>query len=324
MKVGIISCAHSHAYGYARGLQSIEGVEIIGLADDNEARGKQFAEQFNVPYFSSYHEFLKEDMDAVIVTSENVNHKEHVIAAAEAKKHVLCEKPLATTIEDAQKMIEACQENQVILQTAFPVRFNTNIKRAKEILDSGEIGDIIGISGTNRGTNPQGWFVEKELSGGGAVMDHTVHVIDIIRWFTKSEVKEVYCESGQLFSDIPIDDAGILSVELENGVFATLDCSWSRNSSYPTWGDVTLDIIGTNGTLKIDAFDQNIRLYSEKQGVKRLFIGDDMDQGLVEDFLDSVRSGREPSITGLDGLKALEVALAAYRSSEEKAVVHLG
>ncbi|CAM4159929.1 Gfo/Idh/MocA family protein [Lederbergia lenta] len=321
MKVGIISCAHSHAYSYASGLQSIEGVEIVGIADNDMVKGKEFAETFNIPYYSSYQAFLEIEMDAVIVTSENVHHKEHVKAAAKAQKHILCEKPLATTIEDAQEMIDICRENNVILQTAFPVRFNSNIVRAKEILDSGRIGEIIGISGTNRGTNPQGWFVDKELSGGGAVMDHTVHVVDIIRWFTNSEIKEVYCESDQLFSNTPIDDAGILTMELDNEIFATLDCSWSRNQAYPTWGDVTLDIVGTKGTLKIDAFDQNVRLYSEKQGVKRIFIGDDMNLGLVEDFIDSVRNGTPPSITGLDGLRAVEVALAAYQSSERKEAV---
>ncbi|MEH7388024.1 Gfo/Idh/MocA family oxidoreductase, partial [Bacillus sp. JJ1521] len=155
------------------------------------------------------------------------------------------------------------------------------------------------------------------------VLDHTVHVVDIMRWFTGAEVKEVYAEIGNVYIDHPIDDCGILTMEFTNGMFATLDCSWSRNSAYPTWGDVTMEIIGTNGTLKIDAFSQKIDLYSNREGVKWIGWGDDMDAGLIEDFVACIKDGRPPLATGYSGLKAVEVALAAYQSFENKEPVKL-
>lgn len=323
MKIGIISFAHMHAYSYANALINQDDVEIAGIYDDNHERGKEAASQFNSHFHHSIDDLLATDIDAVVVTSENIYHREHVTLAADAKKHILCEKPIATTIEDAQAMIEICEKNDVLLQTAFPVRFSSAILRAKSIIEENEIGDILAVKGTNRGTNPGGWFNDKELSGGGAVIDHTVHVIDVLRWILKSEVTEVYAEIDHLISPKPIDDCGILTMEFDSGLFATLDCSWSRNEAYPTWGDVTLEIVGTEGTLSVDAFAQKINIYNNDSGVNWSFWGDDMNDHLVADFVEAVRENRPASITGEDGLKAVEVALKAYESSKKKEPVNL-
>lgn len=324
MKIGIISFAHMHAMSYASAINGMEGATLAGIADDNEERGRKYAESFNTTYYKNYHDLLGADIDAVIVTSENSLHHEHTVAAAKAGKHVLCEKPLAINLDEMEDMIRACEANQVFLGTAFPVRFNTPIQQAKKIVEQGVLGDILAIKGTNRGTNPGGWFIEKEKSGGGAVLDHTVHVVDIMRWFTGAEVKEVYAEIGSVYTDTPIDDCGIISMEFTNGMIATLDCSWSRNDAYPTWGDVTLEIIGTKGTLKIDAFSQKVDFYSNSEGVKWIGWGDDMDAGLIEDFVIRVKEGKPPLATGHAGLKAVEAALAAYESFDKKKPVKLG
>lgn len=316
MRIGVISSAHMHIYSYANALKAIEGVEIAGIADEDERRGKTFAEHFGTGYYGDYAELLKQPLDAVIVTSENSNHKEHVLAAARAGKHILCEKPISTNKEDAEEMIRVCREQGVILQIAFPVRFNATIIRAKQMLDEGKLGRFLAMKGTNHGQNPGGWFIDPALSGGGAVIDHTVHVVDIMRWFMGAEVKEVYAEVGNLITADPIDDSGIVTMEFDNGVFATLDCSWSRNKTFPTWGDITLEIVGTGGTLSLDIFNQKLNVYSNESGVRWDFWGEDMDFGLVCDFIDAVRVKRQPSITGEDGLRALEVALAAYESGK--------
>ncbi|UOQ45443.1 Gfo/Idh/MocA family oxidoreductase [Halobacillus salinarum] len=321
MKIGIISFAHGHAYSYAEALNNRPNVELAGVFDEDASRGKNAAEQFGAIYYDRLDALLETDVTAVIVTSENAKHLEHVSEAAKAKKHILCEKPMATSVEDAEKMIEVCRENEVILQIAFPVRFSTPVLRAKELIAAGELGDLLAVKATNRGTNPGGWFIQPELSGGGAVLDHTVHVVDLLRWFMGEEVNEVYAEIGTHFTTEAIDDSGILSMSFTNGVSATLDCSWSRNDAYPTWGDVTLEIVGTKGTLSVHAFDQKIDVYSNRDGVNWEFWGDDMDESLVADFLEAVQDEREPFITGRDGLKALEVALAAYQSAADKATV---
>lgn len=324
MKVGILSFAHMHAYSYAQCLKDIDGVELVGIADENEERGQEAAHQFHTKYFQDYHHLLSESIDAVIICSENNRHKEMTIAAAKAGKHILCEKPLATSVEDAWEMIEACKQYNVKLQTAFPVRFNPPVQRVKQMIDDGELGRIVSIRGTNRGQNPGGWFVNSELSGGGAVLDHTVHVVDLMRWFLNSEVKEVYAEVDTVFNDIDIDDCGLLMLEFENGVFASHDPSWSRCKTFPTWGDVTMEIIGTNGIVQLDAFKQHLMVYSDEDSkISQDFWGNPHDLGLVEDFIACIKENREPSITGYDGLKAMEVALLAYKSASLKKPVRL-
>ncbi|WP_449355215.1 Gfo/Idh/MocA family protein [Virgibacillus natechei] len=322
MKVGIISFAHGHAYSYASALQKIEDVEIIGIADEEDNRGQQAADTFAADYFETYQELLAKEPDAVIVTSENSRHREHVVAAAEAGVSVLCEKPLAHKEEDAKAMIQACREAGVLLQTAFPVRFSQAMQRAREVIKNGEIGEIQAMKGTNRGKNPGGWFTKVELSGGGAVMDHTVHIVDIMRWVTGKEVTEVYAEIDTHFTNEDIDDSGLLTLVLGDAIFATLDCSWSRSEQFPMWGDATIEFVGTKGTLKADVFAQKLDVY-HREGLNWTFWGDDMDQALVENFIESIRTHRDPSVTGEDGLRALEVALGAYESGRTKQPVIL-
>ena len=319
VKIGIISFAHMHAYSYAEQLQRLaasgEDVLLTAVADEDAVRGEKAAQQFGTAYYQDYERLLATDVDAVIVCTENAKHHDVVLAAARAGKHVLCEKPIATNTEDAKQMIEECKRNGVILQIAFPVRFNTPIRRLKQMCDNGELGRIVAMRGTNRGQNPGGWFVDNTLAGGGAVLDHTVHVVDIMRWLLGSEVREVFAEVDTHYSDIPTDDSGLLMLEFENGVFASHDPSWSRPKTNPTWGDVTIEVIGTAGTIRVDAYAQHLNLYSDVDGrYSHQLWGDDMDFELVADFVASVREGRVPSITGEDGLRALEVALAAYES----------
>ncbi|OZU88285.1 dehydrogenase [Virgibacillus indicus] len=324
MKIGMMSFAHMHAYSYANSLLKLPGAEIAGVFDDDVERGEKAAEKYNTKHFAEQSSFLAEEMDAVIICSENIRHKEMVINAAKAKKHILCEKPIATTVEDAEEMIQACEDNGVILQIAFPVRFSSPIQQLKEMISNGELGDIVAFRTTNRGQNPGGWFIDKQQSGGGAVLDHTVHMVDIMRWYLGKEITEVYAIVDSYFHDIDIDDAGILTLEFENGVIATHDASWSKFSEYPTWGDVTIEVIGTKQTVKADALQEHFRLFaSGNKSLNHVFYGNDMNLGLIQDFINCVEHGREPSITGYDGLKAMEVGLAAYKASESGRAVKL-
>lgn len=324
MKVGIISFAHMHAWSYARCLREL-GVDFVGIADDNEERGRKVSEAFSVPFYSTREDLLSQPLDVVIVCSENAKHKEDVLLSAKAGKHILCEKPIATSLEDAQAMIDACKEAKVFLSISFPCRYLPPVTRAKQLVDEGGIGEILAIKGTNRGQMPGGWFVKKDLAGGGAVMDHTVHVVDLMRWFLKDEVEEVYAEIDRLLHpEIEVDDVATLSLRFRNGVFATLDPSWSRPKSFPFWGDVTMEIIGTKGAILLDAFGQVFSFFSDEQ-MKHFwqYWGSDPDLLMIKDFLSSIEQGKEPLISGVDGLKALEVALAAYKSAENKEPVKL-
>ncbi len=317
VKVAMLSFAHLHAIGYATILKALPGVEITVIADDNAERGQQFAQMFETQWVPSIDEALAMDIDCVVICSENVNHKPMTLAAAKAGKHVLCEKPLATTVEDAQEMIAACEEAGVKLMTAFPVRFNSSIVALKDAVHSEHFGATLTVMGRNPGTNPGGWFVDPALSGGGAVIDHTVHVVDVLRFIYGAEVTEVYAQSGNKLAGGVSDDTGLLMFKLSNGVPVSLDTSWSRPSNWPIWGGVTLDVIGEFGVLFANAYNNNYDLAETTtpsytwQAVEHTG-----DPEMVTAFIDAVRNGTDVPVTGVDGLRALEVALAAMKSAE--------
>jgi len=316
-KIGMMSFAHMHAASYAHSIASRIDTELVGIADEAPERAQQMAKRYDA--------LLSEPgLDAVVVCSENVKHRGLVERAAAAGKHVLCEKPLATTIEDGEAMIAACRAAGVQLMTAFPCRYSPVMQRLKAAVDSGEAGKVLAFRGTNRGRNPGGWFIDKQLSGGGAMIDHTVHVTDLMRWLLQDEVKQVYAEISNGIGHHEFDDVAFLSMRFQQGAFGTLDASWSRPAAFPTWGDVTLEVITDRGTLSMDMFSQNLVLYSDLTNtVSWHNWGGNMDDGLVGAFARAVVEGSPAPITGEDGLRAAEVALAAYRSAELKSAVSL-
>ncbi len=326
IRIGLCSMAHGHAFSYLKCLQTLPGVEVVGVWDEVPSVLKRVSDQFGVPTYSDLNALLISDLDAVIICSPNSRHRHHVEMSAVQVPNILCEKPIATSEADGLAMLEVCRDTDTRLQIAFPVRFAPAITEAKRFLDQGELGTVYSASCTNQGSMPGGWFVNSELSGGGAVIDHTVHVIDLLRWFWGTEVTEVYAEIGYslLHPGLGIDDAGLLSFQLANGVYGTLDTSWSRPPAYRIWGNVSMDLVGSEGVLAVNAFGQALTLTSEDAGRTHLQPwGISPDMGLIRDFVDMIRLGREPSISGYDGLQATRVALAAYRSAKEGVPISL-
>ena len=322
MKIGILSFAHLHAESYAHALNVMPGVQLMGIADDDATRGEHFARHYETRFYPSYEALLADQPDGVIVCSENVLHRPLVELAAQAGVHVLCEKPLATTLTDGQAMLDACRQAGVVLMTAFPMRFSAPVLEIKSLLGTGQLGRLLACSATNQGQNPKryrDWFVDKTLAGGGSVFDHTVHLADMLRWYLDSEVAEVYAQTNRIIhrDAVEVETAGLLMLTFADGAFASIDCSWSRPLNYPTWGGLTFDLICEKGVVNVDAFSQNLVSYSNRsQTPSWIPWGSDSDQAMVGEFLSAIAENRTPRVTGYDGYKAMEVALAAYRSAE--------
>ncbi len=324
-KIGMASFAHMHAGSYASSIIGLPEAKIEAVWDDDPERGGNMARQFNTSFEPDLERFLASDIQGVIVCTENAKHKDVVLAAARAGKHVMCEKPLAVSMADAGAMIDGCKKAGVNLATAFPCRFSPAMTRLRSAAAEGKLGEIIAIAGTNRGSFPGGWFVEFDKSGGGAVIDHTVHVVDLMRWLTGHEVTQVYAEISSAMHHQHFDDCGSLTLEFDNGLFATLDTSWSRPKSFPYWGDVTMEVVGTDGLASMDMFNQKFVVHSDQTMRTRYDAwGSNIDTELVKGFIGMINGDwPEALATGEDGLRAVEVAIGAYMSFEQHLPVNL-
>jgi predicted dehydrogenase len=319
-----LSAAHVHASSYAACLNALPNVEFVGVWDDDAKRGADAAQAWNTKYHADLDALLSDNLQAAVITAENIRHAPLTKAAAARGLAVMCEKPLATTVEEGEAMIAACREAGVPLMTAFPCRFSPVAMRLKATVDSGAIGRVLAIKGANRGKNPGMWFNDKSKAGGGAVIDHTVHVADLIHWITGAAASTVAAEIDNHFYHGAFDDTGNLFIRYKDGLFATIDTSWSRPKSFPTWGDVTLEIVGEKGSVYGDLFAQHFRVFSDETNrMDYAPWGDNIDLAMVSAFIAAVENGTPVPITGEDGLAAARIALAAYRSSESHTAVEV-
>lgn len=328
IRLGIMSFAHLHAEGYVENIRAMPNVELVGVADEDRKRADHFAHTLGVPVYPAYEELLARRLDGVIVCTENARHRGAVEMAARAGVHILCEKPLATTLLDARAMLDACEKAHVRLMVAFPMRFSAPMLEVGRALSEGRLGELSCCVSTNQGQNPRrhrAWFVDRRLAGGGAVTDHTVHLVDILRWYLRSEVVEVYAQTtGLLSGGGDVETGGALLLTFASGVFATIDCSWSRPASYPAWGGLSMDFVGRRGVLRVDAFRQNLTVYPEHSPTTRWqYWGSDANQAMIAEFVSAIEQRRAPAVTGADGYRALEVIVAAYESARTGRPVRL-
>ncbi len=329
LRVALLSSAHVHAAGWLAGLRRRPEVTVIGVADEDETRGRIFATEHGLPWFASYETLLAEGPDAVVINSENTRHALLVELAAAAGAQILCEKPLATTAAAARRMLAQCEAAGVMLMTAFPLRFSPPVLAARETLQAGSLGRVYGCNATNQGQLPAHvpWFIDPQLAGGGALMDHVVHVADLLRWFFGSEAREVYAQANRILHRElapQVETGGVVLLDFEDGSFASIDCSWSRPPQYPTWGNVKLEIVAERGLLTLDAFRQASTVYQRgAPGAQLAYWGSDANQGLIDEFVDALLQGRAPSISGHDGLQASAIAEAALLSARSGEPVRL-
>jgi len=330
LNVAIVGCAHQpHAWSYARALTSTPSTLLVAVFDEDPALARSVADDFAAPVTGDLDALLaSRELDAVVVCSPTAQHRRQVEAAAAAGCHVFSEKPIATTVADAQAMITACQDAGVQLHVAFVIRFLPHVRVVKKAIDEGSLGKVIGIRAGNRGRPPlppryPAWITQAHQSGGGALIDHSVHLTDVVRHLTGREVVSVAAEAGTLLWGADVEDCALLSLVLENGAVAGLDPSWSVPANNPWDYDFFLRIVGTGGSVDLDDLAESVQIVSGKRagGLRLSAFAEDPDTEMIETFCASVQQGSliTPCASGEDGLRALEVALAGYASASSGA-----
>jgi predicted dehydrogenase len=209
------------------------------------------------------------------------------------------------------------------------MRFSPVLGQFANTIRGGALGEVVCLEGVNTGEMPDvhaGWFADPVLAGGGAIMDHVVHLADAYRWLLGVEVSEVYAVANRILQEhhAAVETGGLLSLRFVNGVFATIDCSWSKPRGYPTWGGLSIEAVGSQGVISADAFRQHLVVYGGPEaGESWPFWGSDANFAMLAEFVAAIREEREPAVTGVDGLRAQEVVDAAYRSIESGEPVSL-
>lgn len=318
IRIAILGVAHLHIDSYVENFRAA-GAELVGVFDVDSTRGKSWGAQHGVNHYESLERLLAEDLDGVVVCSETSRHVELVEAAASAKLAVLCEKPLGVSAEDSQRIVDVCRENGVNLMTAFPSRFDASLAQARDLVRSGALGRIRAFSGTNQSVMPmreRSWFVDPVLAGGGAIMDHVVHLADVYSWLLGSEPQSVYAVDNRIVhSDVvSVETSGMVMVTYPGGVFGSIDCSWNRPLNYPSWGGFALSIVGDGGSLEVEPMRQRLVQFGGPTRYSWIQWGPDSNQSMIQDFIDSIVDGRPSLSTGEDGNRATRVALAALES----------
>ncbi len=210
--------------------------------------------------------------------------------------------------------------NAINLDSQSTLNMNT-LMQVKGQLDQGALGEVYCFSTTNSGQMPisqRSWFCDRESAGGGALIDHTVHLADIMRWYLGDEVVEVYAQANHILQSdkVDVETGALLMLTFANGVFATIDASWSKPLNYPTWGGLTMEIVSQRGLTTLDGFRQNLNRYVQDPPANDwLFWGSDLNQGLIDEFVAAIREERSPKVTGEDGYQALAIAMSAYESA---------
>lgn len=336
LKIAVIGCGsiarHRHLPEYAANVN----VEIAAVCDIVEARAIEFAEKYNARAFTSYEELLAiEEIDAISVCTPNYLHAPISIAALNAGKHVLCEKPMATKKEEALSMILAAKKNDKKLMIGHNQRFVSSHVKARKLIENGDVGKIysfrtaFGHPGPEKWSadRKESWFFKKEQAFIGAMGDLGVHKTDLIRYLLGEEIVEVgaFVETSAK-TNTDVDDNAVCILKTESGIVGTLAVSWS----YVSKEDNSTIIYGENAILRLEE-DPNFSLivqYINGETVKYELgnIQSNEEAGqksshVIENFVNSILLNIDPPITGEEGMKSLNVILAALESDKTRQIV---
>lgn len=326
IKVGIIGCG-TIAEGQAIAAKQLKNTELVAVCDVIEENAREFAQKLKIPnVFTDYHEMLKVDLvDAIYNCTPNFMHKQVVVDAAKAKKHVLTQKPFANTIEEALEMCEAASENNIILQSAFFERFRGYCQAMKTCIESGEIGKLKMIKtqmsheGIGDFYHPKTkWFDDLVLAGGGCLADMGAHHLDLMRWLTDSEVKFIDAQIDEVGTGIPEKNA-LVNITYHNGIMAQGHWSFLTVAPEGVCYD-KFELYGDKGTLFV-TWDRNNapRFQIVKKGDLQWkdYPYEEIDGffAMQKHFAECILHQKQPMTTGYDGVKSVETILAAYKSA---------
>ena len=313
---GLIGCGDISRKRVAPALRDVTECELVAISRARAELAESFAREFGARrWYAGWRELLRDpEIDAVYIATPVNLHCEQTIAAAEAGKHVLAEKPMAMDTAECDRMIAARRANNVVLGIAYYRHFYPVIGRAKEIIASGEIGKpvIAQINGFER-FNPQPgdarhWFVSKAQAGGGPMMDFGCHRIEVLL-NVLGPIRRAISDVGSVLFDREVEDTAVALFEFENMARGVLSVTHAAIESQDT-----LDIFGSDGSIHIPVLNRGEMRVKTKEGERTESHPPhaNIHQPLIEDFTRAVLEGREPAVGGAIGREVAQIEEIIY------------
>jgi predicted dehydrogenase len=332
IKFGVIGCGRiskRHLDLLAGG--HIAGAELVAICDIDSSRLDDASQRYNVSTYCSLDDMLADDsIDAVSVLTPSGMHAEHVIAAANAGKHVVVEKPMALRLEDADAMISACDRARVKLFVVKQNRFNVPVAKAREALDAGRFGRLVLGTVRVRWRRDQSYYNQDAWRGtwaqdGGVLSNQASHHVDLLEWFL-GDVVSVHARASRSLVDIEAEDTAIATLQFASGALGIIEAT---NAARPRDLEGSLSILGEGGSVVIGGFAVNKMLTWEFVAPR------DGDESVLEDFsvnppnvygyghqayyehvVDCLENDSAALVDGLEGRRSLELITALYESIE--------
>lgn len=332
LNFGVISYAHPHALRFASAIAQGKGTRLVAISGDgsNSDVARAEARRYGARFYRDYEVLLRdENVEAVYIAIETYRHKEIAVRAAEEGKHILLEKPIALNLKDADEVIKAAERAGVKLMLPFNPRFTDPLRKAREMLDAGEIGPLEYVQTISENVKPpiflQGldmsWFLDARKSGGGGFMDTAPHGVDSLLWLTGDVPKKVYADIGSKVYGFPVDDIGTAVLEFRNGVLAVLTAGWGNPKGYSYGIEMKYYLVGREGFLDIRTAYPDFTVYQDR--AEKIYWDRPDVRGIVDSFTTAVLRDTDVPITGEDARRNLAIILAAYESSRTGRTVRL-
>lgn len=302
------------AQAYVRALQDSQTARLVAVADIHREAAEAIGQLLHCPSFSSYEEMGRSvPSDAVVVCTPPATHPAISTWFLDRRVHVLCEKPLAIGAEAARQMLDAARRNGVLLTMASKFRHVGDVARAKSLVASGVIGDVVLFenSFTSHVDMSGRWNSRPEISGGGVLIDNGTHSVDIMRYFL-GPLAEIQVVEGKRIQGLAVEDTVRMFVRSASGVMGSIDLSWTINKEQPSY----ISIYGSLGTIQVGWKESKYRRASDRDWIA-FGSGYDKVQAFasqVDNFARAIRDGDHLIVTPEDAIASVEVIESAYQA----------
>ncbi|MFJ7729633.1 Gfo/Idh/MocA family protein [Neobacillus sp. NPDC097160] len=320
---GIIADIH------AKGIQETEEAELLAVYDVKKDAAVEFAAKYRAKVFESIEEILEvAEIDVICICTPSGLHIEQTIQAAKGKKHILVEKPMAIKLEDVDRMIQACEENEVFLGTIFPRRMSPQAQYAKQLIQEGKLGKLslcsayVKLYRSQEYYDSAGWRGTWEMDGGGAMMNQGIHTVDMLQWLV-GPVSSLYGKAKAILRDIEVEDTVVSTLQFESGALGILEITTTAVEGKGQ----RFEIHGEEGTLEIEE-DTITRLVIEGEKIELpsfepFKVIPDGHRIQIRDMALAIIENRQPIVTGMDGKHSLQIILGTYESSRSQKEIFL-